>query len=152
MLVRNRFGHQHRLSDYIGPCIPNGPIRHKHALGVSAPQQASMPRERLRSINVARWRLILNQCCSLGRSKSFCNNYRALFGRADQYRRGPVIGVERTCSRQVRNHRPLLDDIRRPLPRPPTSSLGARHISFARFSRAMCQVECVKVSRSQGYF
>jgi hypothetical protein len=21
--------------DYIGPCIPNGPIRHKHAVGVS---------------------------------------------------------------------------------------------------------------------
>jgi hypothetical protein len=53
MLVRDRFGHQHRLSDYIGPSIPSGPIRHKHAVGVSARQQASMPRARLRSINVA---------------------------------------------------------------------------------------------------
>ena len=35
MIVRDRFGHQHRLSDYIGPCIPNGPISHKHAVGVS---------------------------------------------------------------------------------------------------------------------
>src|SRR6266571_2637161 len=50
ILVRDRFGHEHGLSDYIGPCIPEGPIRHKHAVGVSALQQASMPRERLRSI------------------------------------------------------------------------------------------------------
>src|SRR6266536_4935891 len=50
ILVRGRFGHEHGLSDYIGPCIPEGPIRHKHAVGVSALQQASMPRERLRSI------------------------------------------------------------------------------------------------------
>jgi hypothetical protein len=27
--------HQHRLSAYIGPCIPNGLISHKHAVGVS---------------------------------------------------------------------------------------------------------------------
>jgi hypothetical protein len=26
---------QHRLSAYIGPCIPNGLISHKHAVGVS---------------------------------------------------------------------------------------------------------------------
>src|SRR5258708_1753162 len=50
ILVRDRFGHEHGLSDYIGPCIPEDPIRHKHAVGVSALQQASMPRERLRSI------------------------------------------------------------------------------------------------------
>jgi hypothetical protein len=34
MLVRDRFGHQPRLSDYIGPCIPNGPIRHKDGVAV----------------------------------------------------------------------------------------------------------------------
>src|SRR5258707_5805661 len=50
MLVRDRFCHQHRLSDYIGPCIPNWPISHKHAVGVLGAQGASMPRQRLRSI------------------------------------------------------------------------------------------------------
>jgi len=49
-LVPDRFGHEHGLSDCIGPCIPEGPIRHKHAVGVSALQQASMPRERLRCV------------------------------------------------------------------------------------------------------
>jgi len=29
MLVRDRFGHQHRLSDYIDPSIPIGLISHK---------------------------------------------------------------------------------------------------------------------------
>src|SRR5260370_39474158 len=39
MLVRDRFGHQHRLSDYIGPSIPSGLISHK---------DARMPRESVR--------------------------------------------------------------------------------------------------------
>jgi hypothetical protein len=47
---RDRFGHQHRLSDYIGQCIPNEPTSHKHAVGLLVLQQASMPRQRLRSI------------------------------------------------------------------------------------------------------
>ena len=49
ILVRDRFGHEHGLSDCIGPCIPEGPIR-QPAVGVSALQQASMPRERLRCV------------------------------------------------------------------------------------------------------
>src|SRR5258708_19591992 len=42
ILVRDRFGHEHGLSDYLGPCIPAGPIRPNHAVGGSALQQASI--------------------------------------------------------------------------------------------------------------
>jgi hypothetical protein len=50
MLVRDRFGHQHDLSGYAGPSFQNGPISRKHAVGLLLLQQASMPRQRLRSI------------------------------------------------------------------------------------------------------
>jgi hypothetical protein len=57
MLVQDRFGHQHRLSDYIGPSIPSGLISHK---------DARMPRESrwARNFNAAT-AASFNRCCAL---------------------------------------------------------------------------------------
>src|SRR5260221_496062 len=55
MLVRDRLGHQHRLSDYIGPCIPNGPISHKHAVGVSVRKELQCRDSGFVQSRVKRW-------------------------------------------------------------------------------------------------
>jgi hypothetical protein len=52
------------LSDCIGLFIPSVPPTDKDAGGLPVLQQASMPRQRLRSIKLACWCMILNQCCS----------------------------------------------------------------------------------------
>ena len=50
MLVRDRFGHQHDLSGYIGPSMPQRADQPQARRRTLAPARASMPCQRLRSI------------------------------------------------------------------------------------------------------
>jgi hypothetical protein len=71
------FGRHYRLSDCIGLFIPSVPPTDKDAGGLPVLQQASMPRQRFRSIKVACSCMILNQCCSETLLKIVFQQYRS---------------------------------------------------------------------------
>jgi hypothetical protein len=75
-MFRDRVGRHYRLSDCIGLFIPSVPPTDKDAGGLPVLQQASMPRQRLRSIKIARSRLILNQSYSETSPKILFQQYR----------------------------------------------------------------------------